>query len=96
MPISLQKRRQAGSRKFVPVHILVAVIGPCKKAHDLIDIIEMDVEESLFGCHVTHLGPIGDPSSHHFTIPSAKFKRWSWAKASVKGQALFKIACLTR
>ncbi|MCB1659015.1 MAG: cation-efflux pump, partial [Pseudomonadales bacterium] len=61
------KTRQAGARKFVSVHILVAGDWSVQKAHDLIDIIETDIEKSLFGCHVlTHLEPIEAPSSHHF------------------------------
>jgi cation diffusion facilitator family transporter len=61
------KTRQAGSRKFVSVHILVAGDWSVQKAHDLIDVIETDIEKSLYGCHVlTHLEPIETPSSHHF------------------------------
>lgn len=61
------KTRQAGARKFVSVHILVNGNWSVQQGHDLVDIIETDIEQQIQGCHVlTHLEPIEAPSKHHF------------------------------
>lgn len=61
------KTRQAGARKFVSVHILVNGHWSVQQGHDLVDIIETDIEQQIQGCHVlTHLEPIEAPSKHHF------------------------------
>ncbi|HNH43569.1 MAG TPA: cation diffusion facilitator family transporter, partial [Agitococcus sp.] len=61
------KTRQAGARKFVSVHILVNGNWSVQQGHDLVDIIETDIEQKISGCHVlTHLEPIEAPSKHHF------------------------------
>jgi len=61
------KTRQAGARKFVSVNILVNGSWSVQQGHDLVDIIETDIEQKIQGCHVlTHLEPIEAPSKHHF------------------------------
>ena len=61
------KTRQAGARKFVSVNILVNGNWSVQQGHDLVDIIETDIEQQIQGCHVlTHLEPIEAPSKHHF------------------------------
>lgn len=61
------KTRQAGAHKFVSVHILVNGSWSVQQGHDLVDIIETDIEQQIEGCHVlTHLEPIEAPSKHHF------------------------------
>ena len=61
------KTRQAGARKFISVHILVNGNWSVQQGHDLVDIIETDIEQKISGCHVlTHLEPIEAPSKHHF------------------------------
>ena len=61
------KTRQAGARKFVSVNILVNGNWSVQQGHDLVDIIETDIEQKIQGCHVlTHLEPIEAPSKHHF------------------------------
>lgn len=61
------KTRQAGARKFISVHILVNGNWSVQQGHDLVDIIETDIEQQIQGCHVlTHLEPIEAPSKHHF------------------------------
>ena len=61
------KTRQAGARKFISVHILVNGNWSVQQGHDLVDIIETDIEQKISVCHVlTHLEPIEAPSKHHF------------------------------
>ena len=61
------KTRQAGSHKFISVHILVPANWTVQRGHDLLDVLEADIEKTLHGSHVlTHLEPIESPSTHHF------------------------------
>lgn len=61
------KTRQAGSHKFISVHILVPANWTVQRGHDLLDLLEADIEKTLHGSHVlTHLEPIESPSTHHF------------------------------
>jgi len=61
------KTRQAGSHKFISVHILVPADWTVRRGHDLLDLLEADIEKTLHGSHVlTHLEPIESPSTHHF------------------------------
>ncbi|MEN9429589.1 MAG: hypothetical protein RJA86_448 [Pseudomonadota bacterium] len=61
------KTRQAGSHKFISVHILVPADWTVQRGHDLLDLLEADIEKTLHGSHVlTHLEPIESPSTHHF------------------------------
>lgn len=61
------KTRQAGACKFVSVHILVNGHWSVQQGHDLVDMIETEIEQQLQGCHVlSHLEPIEAPSKHHF------------------------------
>lgn len=61
------KTRQAGSHKFISVHILVPANWTVQRGHDLLDLLEADIEKTLYGSHVlTHLEPIESPSTHHY------------------------------
>lgn len=61
------KTRQAGSHKFISVHILVPANWTVQRGHDLLDLLEADIEKTLHGSHVlTHLEPIESPSTHHY------------------------------
>ncbi len=58
------KTRQAGSRKFVSVHILVPADWTVQRGHDLLDVLEADIEKNLHGSQVlTHLEPIVSAST---------------------------------
>jgi len=58
--------RQAGQRKFISVHILVAGEWTVQRGHDLLEIIESQVRDNFpFPVTVfTHLEPVEDPVSH--------------------------------
>lgn len=58
------KTRQAGSHKFISVHILVPADWSVKRGHDLLDLLEADIEKALYGSHVlTHLEPLDCPAT---------------------------------
>lgn len=58
------RTRQAGSRKFVSVHVLVPGDWTARQSHELLDLIEAEIREVLPGSHVfTHLEPLDDPAS---------------------------------
>ena len=58
------RTRQAGSRAFVVVHILVPGDWTVQRGHDWAERIEMDLRSALGHVHVTtHLEPIEDPLS---------------------------------
>lgn len=58
------RTRQAGSRAFVVVHILVPGDWTVQRGHDWAERIEMDLRNALGHVHVTtHLEPIEDPLS---------------------------------
>lgn len=51
--------RQAGSKKFVSMHVLVPGSWSVKKGHQLVENIENDIQSSIHGVTViTHLEPI--------------------------------------
>lgn len=55
------RTRQAGSRRFVAVHVLVPGAWPLHRAHDLVERIEEDIRAVLPEADVvTHLEPIED------------------------------------
>ena len=43
------KTRQAGSHKFISVHILVPANWTVQRGHDLLDLLEADIEKTLHG-----------------------------------------------
>ena len=56
--------RQAGSRVFISVHVLVPGRWTVKQGHDLVERIEAEMRAALPHAHVlTHLEPIEDPLS---------------------------------
>ncbi|MDR1647777.1 MAG: cation diffusion facilitator family transporter [Zoogloeaceae bacterium] len=56
--------RQAGSRAFISVHVLVPGRWSVQQGHDEVERIEADIRERLPRAHVlTHLEPIEDPAS---------------------------------
>lgn len=58
------RTRQAGSRVFVTLHVLVPGTWTVQQGHDCSERIEADIRKALPNAHVTtHLEPIEDPVS---------------------------------
>jgi cation diffusion facilitator family transporter len=58
------RTREAGSRRFVSVHVLVPGSWTVQIGHDLLERLEADVDAALGGATVfTHLEPVEDPAS---------------------------------
>jgi cation diffusion facilitator family transporter len=58
------RTRQAASRRFVSVHILVPGKWTVQQGHEMLEQIEADIRTALGAVHVdTHLEPIEDPAS---------------------------------
>jgi cation diffusion facilitator family transporter len=58
------RTRQAASRRFVSVHILVPGKWTVQQGHEVLEQIEADIRTALGAVHVdTHLEPIEDPVS---------------------------------
>jgi divalent metal cation (Fe/Co/Zn/Cd) transporter len=58
------RTRQAGSRAFVTLHVLVPGTWTVQQGHDWSERIEADIRNALPHAHVTtHLEPIEDPVS---------------------------------
>jgi len=58
------RTRQAGSRAFVTLHVLVPGHWTVQEGHDWAERIEADIRRALPHCHVTtHLEPLEDPLS---------------------------------
>jgi cation diffusion facilitator family transporter len=58
------RTRQAGRRSFISLHVLVPGNWSVQEAHNRVEKIELDLRETVPGCHVTtHLEPIDDPCS---------------------------------
>ena len=58
------RTRQAGSRAFVSVHVLVPGAWTVQRGHDLVEHVEEDLREALpFASVFTHLEPAEDPRS---------------------------------
>jgi cation diffusion facilitator family transporter len=58
------RTRQAGTRRFVSMHVLVPGDWSVARGHELLERIEADVRAAAPRVHVfTHLEPIEDPSS---------------------------------
>ena len=59
------RTRQAGSRRFVTLHVLVPGAWPVQRGHDLAEKIEQEISERLPHASVlTHLEPLEDPVSY--------------------------------
>jgi divalent metal cation (Fe/Co/Zn/Cd) transporter len=58
------RTRQAGSRAFITVHVLVPGAWTVQQGHDWSERIEADIRHALPHAHVTtHLEPLEDPVS---------------------------------
>ncbi len=58
------RTRQAGSRPFVSVHVLVPGQWTVQRGHDWLERIEESIRQAVPGSHVTtHLEPLEDPAS---------------------------------
>lgn len=64
------RTRQAGSRRFIDVHILVPGTWTIQQGHDLAEQVETDIRQQIAFCSVfTHVEPIDDPraqADQHF------------------------------
>jgi cation diffusion facilitator family transporter len=59
------RTRQAGTRAFMTLHVLVPGAWTVQQGHDWSELIEADLRRALPGLHVTtHLEPKEDPLSH--------------------------------
>ena len=59
------RTRQAGTRAFVSLHVLVPGTWSVQQGHDWAERIEADLCRTIPGAHVlTHLEPLEDPRSH--------------------------------
>jgi cation diffusion facilitator family transporter len=58
------RTRQAGTRAFISLHVLVPGAWTVQQGHDWLERIEADIRQSVPNAHVTtHLEPIEDPVS---------------------------------
>ena len=56
------RTRQAGSRSFISLHVLVPGDWAVQRGHDLLEQVERDIRSTVPGATVfTHLEPAGDP-----------------------------------
>ena len=59
------RSREAGARSFISVHILLPGTWTLARAHDLVEVIEREIRDTLPRATVfTHLEPREDPTSH--------------------------------
>jgi cation diffusion facilitator family transporter len=58
------RTRQAGSRAFITLHVLVPGAWTIQQGHDMSERIEADIRRAVSNAHLTtHLEPIEDPAS---------------------------------
>jgi cation diffusion facilitator family transporter len=58
------RTRQAGTRAFISLHVLVPREWTVKRGHDLLEQLERDIRVSIPGAQLfTHLEPQGDPAA---------------------------------
>ena len=58
------RTRQAGTRAFISLHVLVPREWTVKRGHDLLEQLERDIRASIPGAQLfTHLEPQGDPAA---------------------------------
>jgi cation diffusion facilitator family transporter len=58
------RTRQAGTRAFISLHVLVPPDWTVQRGHDLLEQLERDVRASVPGAQIfTHLEPQGDPAA---------------------------------
>ena len=59
------RTRTASHRRYAEVHVLVPGVWTVRDGHDLIEVIESDMEQAVADLTVTtHLEPVEDPRSH--------------------------------
>ena len=74
------RTRQAASRSFMTIHVLLPGAWTVRRAHDLVEVIEEDLRSEIHGLTVTtHIEPLEDPRSfadedldRHRVPPSAR------------------------
>ena len=58
------RTRQAGTRAFISLHVLVPRDWTVQRGHDLLEQLERDIRSALPGAQLfTHLEPQGDPAA---------------------------------
>jgi divalent metal cation (Fe/Co/Zn/Cd) transporter len=58
------RTRQAGTRAFISLHVLVPGDWTVQRGHDLLEQLERDIRGSVPGAQLfTHLEPQGDPAA---------------------------------
>jgi cation diffusion facilitator family transporter len=58
------RTRQAGTRAFIALHVLVPRDWTVQRGHDLLEQLERDIRLAVPGAQLfTHLEPLGDPAS---------------------------------
>ncbi len=58
------RTRQAGTRAFITLHVLVPGAWTVQQGHDWLEHIEADIRQAIANAHITtHLEPIEDPVS---------------------------------
>ena len=58
------RTRQAGSRRFIDVHLLVPGVWPVQKAHDKAEEIANKIQDKVnYAKVITHIEPVEDPNS---------------------------------
>ena len=58
------RTRQAGTRAFITLHVLVPGAWTVQQGHDWLEHIEADIRQAITNAHITtHLEPIEDPVS---------------------------------
>jgi divalent metal cation (Fe/Co/Zn/Cd) transporter len=58
------RTRQAGTRTFISLHVLVPGDWTVQRGHDLLEQLEGDIRAAVPGAHVsTHLEPLDDPAA---------------------------------
>ena len=58
------RTRQAGTRAFIALHVLVPPDWTVQRGHDLLEQLERDIRLAVPGAQLfTHLEPLGDPAS---------------------------------
>lgn len=80
--------RQAGSQRFMTVHVLVPGQMSVQEGHNLLERIESEIEEAIGEISIiTHLEPLGDPAS----FEHGKSKHLGRACLAPKKKAEFKV-----
>lgn len=69
------RTRQAGSRAFISLHVLVPGAWTVQQGHDWLERIEAEIRQAVPSAHLTtHLEPIEDPVSLHDEVLDRSFE----------------------